>query len=63
MITVIKKFDDTGCVLVKTDSGKTKPFVRSVKYIFDNQDMARSAGREWEHEERKRKRDKKEKEN
>ena len=63
MITIIKKFDDTGCVLVKTDSDKTKPFVRSVKYIFDNQDMARSAGRDWKHEERKRKRDKKEKEN
>ena len=53
-IIIIKIFDDTDCVLVKTNSDKSKPFVRSIKYIFDNFDMARSAGRNWEHEERKR---------
>ena len=32
-----------------------KPFVRPVNYIFDNQEMAKSAGKAWEHDERKRK--------
>lgn len=59
-VTVIKKFDDTNTVLVKVNSNKFKPFIRSIKYIFDNPDMAKSAGRSWEHDERKRKRDKKE---
>ena len=48
-------FDDTNCVLVKTKNNKCKPFIRNMEYIFDNQDMARSAGRNWEHDQRKRK--------
>lgn len=49
-ITVLKIFDDA--VLVIT---KNKPFVRSIKYIFDNPEMANKARRNWEHDERKRK--------
>ena len=58
VITVIKRFDDTNCVLVKTKNNKCKPFIRNIEYIFDNQDMARSAGRNWEHDQRKRKKNK-----
>lgn len=54
-VTVIKKFDNTDRVLVKVKSNKCKPFIRSMKYIFDNRDMARSAGRNWEHDQRKKK--------
>lgn len=53
-VTVMKKFDDS-TVLVKTPSKKSKPFVRHMKYIFDNPEMAQSARRNWEHDERKRK--------
>lgn len=54
-VTVIKIFEDTKSVLVKVGSDKCKPFVRSMDYIFDNPEMAKSAGRNWEHDERKRK--------
>lgn len=50
-VTILKIFDDA--VLVKANN---KPFVRKAKYIFENIDMARHAMRNWEHDERKRKR-------
>ena len=53
-ITVCKVFDD-GAVLVKVEKDKLKPFVRKGKYIFDNAEMAKSASRDWEKDERKRK--------
>lgn len=55
-ITIIKIFYDTRKVLVKLKRDKYAPFVRSVEYIFLDSVMARSAGRNWEHDERKRKR-------
>lgn len=54
-VMVIKIFDDTNSVLVKVKSKKCSPFVRSVKYIFDNPEMAKFAGRNWESDNRKRK--------
>lgn len=57
-ITVCKVFDDNA-VLVKVKNDKLKPFVRKLKYIFDNVEMARSASRDWESDERKRKKGKK----
>jgi hypothetical protein len=62
-VTVIKIFNDTDCVLVETKNNKHKsnPFVRSMDYLFDDPEMAKSAGRNWEHDERKRKREKREK--
>lgn len=56
-VTVIKIFHDTDPVLVKVKSKKCSPFVRSMKYIFGNFAMAKSADRNWEHDERKRKRE------
>ncbi len=56
MVTVVKIFKETDSVLVKVKSAKCKPFVRSMKYLFDNQEMAKTAKRNWEHDERKRKR-------
>lgn len=53
-ITVCKLFDDDE-VLVKVEKDKFKPFVRKLKYIFDNVEMAKSASRDWEKDERKRK--------
>lgn len=61
VITVLKKFTDTNSVLVKINNKKCKPFVRSMNYIFDNQPMARSAGHDWEHYERKRNQEKRKK--
>jgi hypothetical protein len=62
-VTVIKIFNNTSCVLVETKNNKhkSKPFVRSMNYLFDDPEMAKSAGRNWEHDERKRKREKREK--
>ena len=57
-VNAIKIFTDTDSILVKTKSNKLKPFVRNIKYIFDNPEMAKSAGRNWEHDERKRKKGK-----
>ena len=56
-VIVMKIFNDTNSVLVEINSKKKgyKPFVRPVNYIFDNQEMAKSAGKAWEHDERKRK--------
>lgn len=56
-ITVIKVFKDKDAVLVEAGNNKAgrKPFVRSTKYLFDNIQMANSAFRDWEHDERKRK--------
>lgn len=54
-VTVLKIFMDTDCVLVQTGGKKVKPFVRQREFIFNNVVMARAAGRDWEHEERKRK--------
>ena len=58
-VTAIKIFYDKNSVLVKAKDNKRNPFVRSMNYIFDNLGMARSACRNWEHDERKRKRKRK----
>ena len=62
-VIILKIFKDTNSVLVKVNSKKKehKPFVRSVNYIFDNFEMAKSANRDWEHDERKRKKEQKKK--
>ncbi len=57
-ITVCKVFDDDA-VLVKVKNDKLKPFVRKLKYIFDDAEMAKLASRDWEKDERKRKKGKK----
>lgn len=57
-ITVIKVFKDTVLVEICNKRSGRKPFIRSVKYIFDNIQMANSAFRNWEHDERKRKKGK-----
>ena len=49
-VTVIKILDK-GNVLVKTK--KSKPFVREIAYIFDNPEMAKFAGRNWEKSQKK----------
>lgn len=56
-VIVLKVYQNTNTVVVKVNSKKKnlESFVRPVKYIFDNPEMARSAGRDWEHDERKRK--------
>ena len=56
-VKILKIFDD-GCVLVQ--AGK-KPFVRPLMYVYNTTEDARKGGRDWEHDERKRKRDKKHK--
>lgn len=53
-ITILKTLKNDA-VLVKVKSDKQRPFVRDIKYIFDNTNMARSAMRNWEHDERIRK--------
>ena len=60
---ILKIFKDTNSVLVKINSKKkeSNPFVRHMNYIFDNPEMAKSAGRTWEHDERKRKKEQKKK--
>ena len=50
IVTVIKILDN-GNVLVKTK--KSKPFVREIAYIFDNPEMAKFAGRNWEKAQKK----------
>lgn len=56
-VTLLKIFADTKSVLVKVSSKRKehKPFVRSMRYIFDDPEMAKFAGRSWEEEEKKRK--------
>lgn len=49
-VTVIKILDK-GNVLVKTK--KSKPFVRELAYIFDDPEMAKFAGRDWEKAQKK----------
>lgn len=56
-VTILKLFDD-GCVLVQ--SGK-HTFVRPIQYVYNEYEHARKGGRDWEHYERKRKRNKKKK--
>lgn len=56
-VTIIKVFQDTDAVLVRFKDNK--PFVRQIKYIFDNAHKANSAYRDWEHDERKRRKQKK----
>lgn len=56
-VKILKLFDD-GCVLVK---GKNAPFVRPLMYVYNTAEDARKGGKDWEHDERKRKRDKKKK--
>lgn len=56
-VKILKLFDD-GCALVQ--AGK-KPFVRHIQYVYNEYEHARKGGRDWEHAERKRKRNKKKK--
>lgn len=58
-VTIVKIFDDTESVLVSVKSKRCKPFVRPMKYIFDNSFMANYARRDWEHDRRKQKKSKK----
>lgn len=62
-VIILKIFKDTNSVLVKINSKKkeSNPFVRHMNYIFDNPEMAKFAGRTWEHDERKRKKEQKKK--
>lgn len=46
-------------MLVKVKGDKFKPFVRKLKYIFDNAEMAKFVTRDWESDERKGKKRKK----
>lgn len=57
-VTVLKIFDDTASALVRVKSNKIKPIEKKLNYIFDNPVMAKCAGRDWEHDERKRKKEK-----
>lgn len=52
-VTVIKIFNEEDKVLVKANSNKCKPFVRDIKYIFDNPQKAKNARHDWEHDQRK----------
>lgn len=52
----ILKFIDDDHVLVK--AGK-HTFSRPIQYVFNEHEHARVAGRDWEHSERRRKRNKK----
>lgn len=54
-VKILKLLDD-GCVLVKTKNGT---FVRPLMYVYNTEEDARKGGRDWEHAERKRKRNKK----
>ncbi len=56
-IKILKLFED-GCVLVKT---KTGTFVRPLMYVYNTEEDARKGGRDWEHYERKRKKNKRKK--
>lgn len=60
-VIILKIFTDSNSVqVVMTSKGKqkNKPFIRLMKYVFDNSEMAKSAGREWEHNDRKRRKNK-----
>lgn len=52
-VKILKLFDD-GCVLVENKGGQ---FVRPLMYVFNTEEDARRGGRDWEHYERKRKRE------
>ena len=54
-VKILKLFDD-GCVLVQ--AGKD-PFVWPIQYVYNEYEHARKGGRDWEHDERKRKRNNK----
>lgn len=54
-VKILKLFDD-GFVLVQANK---KPFVRPIQYVYNQYKHARIGGRDWEHYERKRKRNKK----
>lgn len=56
---LLKLLDDGTKALVKTKKGN--PFVRELKYIFAKGESAKNASRDWEHEQRKNKKKKKEK--
>lgn len=53
-VKILRLFDD-GCVLVQ--AGKNT-FIRPIEYVYNEYEHARKGGREWEHYERKRKREK-----
>ncbi len=50
-VKILRLFEDE-CVLVKT--GKGNPFVRAIKHVHNTQEEAKRRGRDWEHDERKR---------
>lgn len=56
-VTILKLFDDD-CVLVKNKAGT---FVRPLMYVYNTDEDARKGGRDWEHYERKRKKNQKSK--
>lgn len=53
-VTVLQILNKSN-VLVKTKNGK--PFVRSMDWIFDDEELCKRAGKSWEHAERKRKKE------
>lgn len=57
----ILKVLDNDRVLVDTMIKKQAPIVRELKFIFNKEEYAKTAMKEWEHAERKRKREEKEK--
>ena len=54
-VKILKVFED-GCALVQ--AGK-KPFIRPIQHIYNEYEHARIGKRDWEHDERKRKRNNK----
>lgn len=56
-VILIKINLDTNKVLVKGKKD-TQPYIRPIKYIFDNPEMAKFAVRNWENETRKNKKKK-----
>lgn len=57
-VTVLKIFKDTDCVLVMTGGKKAKPFVRQIKFVFTDEEECKRAGKQWEHDEKLRKKNK-----
>lgn len=55
-VKILKLFDND-TVLVKTQ--KNKPFIRDIKYVYNTSESAKKGGRDWEHDDRKRRRKKK----
>lgn len=56
-VIILKLLDNETKALVKTNKGN--PFVRELKFIFIDGESAKLAVRDWEHDERKRKKKRK----